>query len=81
MMTPTRVYVPAGGVGGLPAHVSHSPLGETKGNGFAITATAMRANIPGVDLRQVQEVNGNSTDVGVSAARVDMTPRTHVLKK
>ncbi len=80
-MHPTRVYVPAGVAGGLPAHVSHTPLGETKGNGFAITATAMRANIPGVDLRQVHEVNGIATDVAAAAVRVDMAPRTHVLKK
>ena len=80
-MPDTRVYVPAGVVGGLPGHVSHTPLGETKGPGFAIVATAMRANIPGVDLRQVQEVNGAAVDVGVKAAYVDMNPRTHVLKK
>lgn len=80
-MNPTRVYVPAGVVGGLPGHVSHTPLGETKGNGFAINASALRSNIPGVDLRQVQEVNGIATDVAAQAVRVDMNPRTHVLKK
>lgn len=81
MMTSTRVYVPAGVVGGLPGHIAHSPLGETNGKNFAITATAMRANIPGVDLRQVQEVNGIAADVGVQTAHVDMNPRTYVLKK
>jgi hypothetical protein len=80
-MSDTRVYVPAGSAGGHPAFVEHVPLGQTNAKNFGIAVTALRPNIPGVDLRQVQSVNGAAVDVGTSANYVDMNPRTHVLKK
>lgn len=80
-MTKTTVYVPAGIVGGLPGHMDHVPLGETKRANFAITASALRPNIPGVNLVQVHDVNGIAVDGAGLGGRVDMNPRTYVLKK
>lgn len=80
-MTKTRVYVPAGVIGGLPGHTEQIPLGQTNRANFGISAVALRANIPGVDLRQVQSVNGVAVDVGAPGGYVDMNPRTYVLKK
>lgn len=80
-MSKTPVYVSAGVTGGFPGHTKREHLGAQVGAMSAIHTSALKPDVPGVDLRQVQSVNGIAVDSGASINRVDMTPRTVLLKK
>lgn len=78
----TSVYVPAGVSGILPSYTKANPLGQQSNPIFSITSAVLKPSIPGVNLVQVQSVNGTAVSVNNGdMVRPNMTPRVALLKK
>lgn len=76
----TPVYGPMSSGQGGP-FVSQKILGSTSSPQVGITSAVHTANVPGVDLRQVTEVNGVAMDVGRPSRPVSTAIRTVNLRK
>ena len=61
--------------------VSRTVIGSTQSTLVGVTTSVLRANVPGINLRQTAVVNGVMVDAAAGTQNIDTQVRTLKLRK